>query len=405
MRILFTLCFFLAYGLVSAQITEHIFMLHWAVEGAAEDDTLDVLVQVSPWGEPTGGYETTFIGSSGVGTWPWGYMPPGSSEFLSFDVNVTVLGCNSETETFTANAIPDTSINQANSFWYNVYFDLEACTTNEPENCLEGLDTELLMTYATLECGNQDNPDAWWYCGLMESIMAGVAGDEEACADVWAWVEANDWDGTWDSGNGECDASFTVLQAYSDETGELLPFALSISLENYDASNEYYWSFGDEGTSSDPFPVWTYDTNGPYELCLTVSNGSNELENCSDTYCASVSVDSLGWLGGFQDGFTINVINGDELQSIDHLTTLSFTCDVFPNPVTNHEIRMNWSSPMPDRVTGTLTSFQGNLVGIQTWLPSSQEQFRMDVDGFSSGIYLLTMEQGLQRRTYRVVVP
>lgn len=29
----------------------------------------------------------------------------------------------------------------------------------------------------------------------------------------------------------------------------------------------------------------------------------------------------------------------------------------------------------------------------------------MDVDGFSSGIYLLTMEQGLQRLTYRVVVP
>jgi len=29
-----------------------------------------------------------------------------------------------------------------------------------------------------------------------------MAGDEEACADVWAWVEANDWDGTWDPGNG-----------------------------------------------------------------------------------------------------------------------------------------------------------------------------------------------------------
>jgi hypothetical protein len=115
-------------------------------------------------------------------------------------------------------------------------------------------------------------------------------------------------------------------------------------------------------------------------------------------------VDSLGWVGGFQDGFTINVINGDELQSIDHLPTPSFTCDVFPNPVTNHEIWMNWSSPMPGRVTGTLTSVHGNLVGIQTWFPAPQEQFRMDVDGFSSGMYVLTMEQGLQRRTYRVVV-
>jgi hypothetical protein len=395
------LFFVLVSGLASAQITEHIFLLHWSVLDAAEDDTLDVLVQVSPWGSPAGGYETTFVGSSGWSTWPWGYMPQDSSGFLSFDVDVTILGCNSEAETFTASAIPDTSINQANSFWYNVYFDLEACEDDEPENCLEDLDTELLMTYATLECGNQDNPDAWWYCGLMESITAGAAGDEEACADVWAWVEANNWDGTWDPGNGECDASFAVVQAYSDETGELLPFVLSINLENYDASSEYFWSFGDEGTSSEPFPVWTYDTNGPYELCLTVSN---ELENCSGTYCASVSVDSLGWVGGFQDGFTINVINGDELQSIDHLPTPSFTCDVFPNPVTNHEIWMNWSSPMPGRVTGTLTSVHGNLVGIQTWFPAPQEQFRMDVDGFSSGMYVLTMEQGLQRRTYRVVV-
>ncbi|MDG2209239.1 MAG: SprB repeat-containing protein, partial [Flavobacteriales bacterium] len=72
----------------------------------------------------------------------------------------------------------------------------------EPENCLEGLDTGLLSLYAIMECVNPDNLDAWWYCGLAESIAAGNAGDEEACADVWAWVEANDWDGTWDPGKG-----------------------------------------------------------------------------------------------------------------------------------------------------------------------------------------------------------
>ena len=72
----------------------------------------------------------------------------------------------------------------------------------EPENCLEGLDTELLSLYAIMECGNPDNLEPWIFCGLAESISAAMAGDEEACADVWAWVEANDWDGTWDPGNG-----------------------------------------------------------------------------------------------------------------------------------------------------------------------------------------------------------
>ena len=75
--------FVLSFGLVSAQTTEHIFVLHWNVLDAAEDDTLDVLVQVSPWGNPAGGYETTFIGSSGSGTWPWGYMPQDSSYLSS----------------------------------------------------------------------------------------------------------------------------------------------------------------------------------------------------------------------------------------------------------------------------------------------------------------------------------
>ena len=72
----------------------------------------------------------------------------------------------------------------------------------EPENCLEGLDTGLLSLYAILECGNPDNLDAWMYCGLAESISAAIAGDEEACNEVWVWIEANNWDGTWDPGNG-----------------------------------------------------------------------------------------------------------------------------------------------------------------------------------------------------------
>ena len=58
------------------------------------------------------------------------------------------------------------------------------------------------------------------------------------------------------------------------------------------------WSFGDEGTSTDPFPTWTYETNGPYQLCLTVSNEEND---CSETYCETIEVDSLGWIFGIQD--------------------------------------------------------------------------------------------------------
>ena len=72
----------------------------------------------------------------------------------------------------------------------------------EPENCLEGLDSELLLMYALMECGNENNPEPWMYCGLAEIHLAAMAGDEEAVHDVGLGWIANDWDGTWDPGNG-----------------------------------------------------------------------------------------------------------------------------------------------------------------------------------------------------------
>ena len=72
----------------------------------------------------------------------------------------------------------------------------------------------------------------------------------------------------------ECVAEFDIEQAFSDN--EMIPFELFVYVFGYDDSNEYFWSFGDEGTSTDPFPTWTYETNGPYQLCLTVSNEEND---------------------------------------------------------------------------------------------------------------------------------
>lgn len=512
------------------------------------------------------------------------------------------------------------------------------------QNCFEGLDTGLLILYAYMECGNQDNPDAGVYCGLIESIQAAVAGDEEACADVWAWVEANNWDGSWDPGNGGggmdcewyvdadesndltapttfnviipsgafgvwewyvdgnlvgpntsegglvwadtyeticavmysladcpdpgtycyenggndfdcpelggnvgdwcttnngafgeitlycecieiqgcgdfevstnllanddgtgngsveaiasggtppysyeweawswevigtdavldncvagvyfvqatdfngcvafgneevllgvdtlewdcpnlsmnvgdpcqggwgiidedceciedmeiggCEALFTIDQAIDEEDGEAVLFALFVYLWNYDESNEYYWSFGDEGGSSDPFPVWTYESNGPYEICLTVSN---ELEECSNTYCSTIGVDSLGWDNGLQDGFTITVINGDEdsQSSIDEQTT-SLGFEVFPNPIIGNEIKMNWFGESNDKITFKLIDITGKTVSFKTWFPSSEsEQLSMNIDDVNSGMYLLKMNQGRRSVTSRVII-
>jgi hypothetical protein len=441
----------------------------------------------------------------------------------------------------------------------------ENCDCIEPDpSCLEEVNIGNLSLYFILECGNPANSDAWIYCGLSETLVEAMNGDEEACAEILDWIETNDWDGNWnggegdvdcpnlganfweycntetgtlgevnedcecielveggcdlevttnllanddgtgngaveaiaeggtepyayeweawswdvigtdailnncvagtyfvqvtdannciafgvaevgtvndtlewdcpnlngnigdpcqapnaigwgiitedcdcveDFGNGGCEAVFTVEQAFYEEDGEAIPFALFVYLWDYNESNDYYWSFGDEGTSSDPFPVWTYDTNGPYELCLTVSN---DLEECSNTYCTTIYVDSLGWgNGGFQDGFTITVINGDDssINSIDEENT-PLTFDVFPNPIIGNELYLNWTGESEEIVTGQLIALDGSVISLKNWFPNSgRVHMKMEIKDVAPGMYLLKMEQGIRSRTSKVII-
>ena len=425
----------------------------------------------------------------------------------------------------------------------------------EPENCLEGLDTELLSLYAIMECGNPDNLEPWIFCGLAESIYAAMAGDEEACADVWAWVEANDWDGTWDPGNGgndfdcpelfgnigepcginqgtfgvinedcecievpDCDlivetnllsiddgtgsgsveaiasggtppytyewtdfgdevygtgttldsvpagtyflqvtdangcvafgwedvptawdcpeleanvgdfcgnggmlqivsedcecvdyeepnacvADFTVVQAYNEN--EVIPFELFVFIWGYDESNTYSWDFGDEGTSSDPFPSWTYGGSGPYNLCLTVSN---EEENCVSTSCQMLEIDSLGWINGFMDGFSITIMNGEEgvVNGIDEQPANELGFNVVPNPVVNGSFGLNWEASSTGLVDITMLSMDGSVV-VQTTRNRGEtnDAQSINVAHLAPGLYFCQVRQNGFIRTEKVVI-
>jgi len=48
----------------------------------------------------------------------------------------------------------------------------------------------------------------------------------------------------------------------------------------------YFWNFGDSATSTLQDPVHTYNGQGTYTVCLTISNGNG----CSDTYCQTIAL-------------------------------------------------------------------------------------------------------------------
>ena len=115
------------------------------------------------------------------------------------------------------------------------------------------------------------------------------------------------------NGFGECNASFDVSQEENS-------LGVIITIYDYNSNANYTWDFGDESTpSNDPFPTHTYDTNGPHLLCLIVEDFDLE---CGDTYCQYISVDSLGVLNGFIDGFTINVVDGGESGSVNGVSEI-----------------------------------------------------------------------------------
>lgn len=93
-----------------------------------------------------------------------------------------------------------------------------------------------------------------------------------------------------------CSAGFTVAQT----PGTTLYTFTNTSTGA--APLSYNWSFGDGTSSTSGSPVHSYSAPGTYNVCLviTASNG------CTDTYCATVTVQGGGGTG-CQAGFTAQV--------------------------------------------------------------------------------------------------
>jgi PKD repeat protein len=85
--------------------------------------------------------------------------------------------------------------------------------------------------------------------------------------------------------SNECQAAFFY---YPSPDNPLETFFYDLSL--YQGDVEYLWEFGDGGTSTEQNPIYTYDEEGEYEVCLTISSPDT---SCFSTFCEIV------YIGGF----------------------------------------------------------------------------------------------------------
>ena len=154
----------------------------------------------------------------------------------------------------------------------------------------------------------------------------------------------------------------------------------------------YTWYFGDGDSSNSQTPVHTYTSHGQFILCLKVENN-----NCSDTYCDTFSIDSLGnfnFKKGFK-GFKLVVITNDE---VGINPTTSTPIELYPNPVTN--------VLMVDGITTTdqlsVTGLDGKTIDCPNQLLSNQKA-SIDMSGLHQGIYFIKLQNPTATRLFKVV--
>lgn len=201
------------------------------------------------------------------------------------------------------------------------------------------------------------------------------------------------------SEGGICNAEFDVEQA-TTPNGTPIAGAVNVVIYDYNPSASYAWDFGDEGGSSDePFPTYTYNTDGPYTLCLTVTD---DAAGCSDTFCQAISVDSLGLLEGFVEGFVITVIDGGEggtVNAVGELNALFSEASVYPVPAHDWlmldgiEPNVFWNARLMN-ITGTaVREFSGTGMT------------QLSLTGVTPGLYLLQVSGEMSTsKTLRLIV-
>ena len=406
MKSLFSLCLFALSAMAWGQ--QNVLLLELSADGAGDEAVVLVDIATGP-ALSDAPMTVTLIGDDEVTLTI--ALPDGTMQGV---VTASATDCTGNFIEEEAFMMLSNDIDTAGVFILEAEIELPYCEEDEEDDDegfdeFEDLDLDELTAYLDSLCSDAMGNDAWMYCGLLESLNACLGGDEDACEELEEWLEFVD--GPWneededdeeDDDEGDCEADFVVVQAF-DADSNAIANELFVFVFGLDLDNDIFWSFGDEGSSTDPFPTWEYETNGPYELCLTVGN---EEDDCLDTYCFTLSLDSLGWLGGIQDGFSITVFDGDQgtVAGVNGLDLDEETLTLFPNPSIGGIAQLEWHALKAGPADVKVFDLTGRpLLNDQINVVQGTQRLALEVTA-KPGIHLVQVTQGEVQRTLKWLV-
>ncbi|MCH2215580.1 MAG: T9SS type A sorting domain-containing protein [Flavobacteriales bacterium] len=208
--------------------------------------------------------------------------------------------------------------------------------------------------------------------------------------------EATIDDGSCEYDDFECGISFEVV---ADSSGENTFYIIPSS--NIVNASSVLWDFGDGGTSTEFYPTYVYETDGPFTLCLFVTFEDDNGNFCQISYCEVLDGEIFGENGVLSEGFMINVIPQGTLN--DESARTEEIISVYPNP-TSDLATISFIAESSNRITLSLIDLQGKVLE-QRVIAGSVGTQNVDIvlSEFPAGLYLIGISSE-QTTSYAKVV-
>ncbi len=184
-----------------------------------------------------------------------------------------------------------------------------------------------------------------------------------------------------------CNAQYIVDTANSYQGNVFIWNTSTPSNTSAIHANSYQWDFGDGNTSNQPFPVHTYANPGMYAVCLSLTSVDSANNFCTDTYCDTLGVDSLGNLiYKTTGGFTLNVLDPGAI-GLNEIVVDEFA--VYPNPA-NDIVTVAWNKAVSGEMKWQITDLKGALLMRGAEDASNKKEMQLDVSRLKAGVYILS---------------
>lgn len=208
---------------------------------------------------------------------------------------------------------------------------------------------------------------------------------------------------TWWNSNpfsGNCTAGFMIISNSGNASG-------LINIINTSQGNNlfYTWSFGNGFISNNPLPFTTINNPGIYEICVNILDTIN---NCSDTFCDTITIDSLGNVYRASMAGNVGILVSGAPQPNALLSVIASEKEmtditIVPNPTNGiFSLNADW---MQGAALIEIVDITGKLIQKQTInTTKGQKAVSIDMQDLADGSYLVRVVSNQRVQTVKLLI-